>query len=69
MHGDSHKPQIEETLSSWQNLLSYLASRGQRGASGIVSDLFRPHVQEAFLQVYQAIDDDALSIAYAPEKG
>lgn len=54
MHGHSHKPQVTETLSSWQNLLSYLASQGQRGASGIVSGLFRPYVQEEFLEVYQA---------------
>lgn len=54
---------------SWQNLLSYLASQGQRGASGIVSGLFRPYVQEAFLEIYQATDGDAFCTADAPEKG
>lgn len=69
MHGHSHKPQVTETLSSWQNLLSYLASQGQREASGIASGLFRPYVQEALLEVYQATDDDAFCTADAPEKG
>lgn len=65
MHGESHKPQIIETVQ----LAEPAELSGISGTEWSTWDCVRPYVQEVFLQVYQTTDDDALSTADAPENG